>query len=235
MKGINLRLAVLLCMVAALGVEAKDKFKPWTEWSKKDAQKILDYSPWGQTQVLTDNSKIGFTPSTALGDVTNAARLNYRISLISAKPIRLAFLRLAQLDKLATPEQVRQMQSFVDMKFDDMIVLAVSFDSEQSRVIGAALRSFNSGVTSMLAQTTYLSVNRRPRNYLKEYQPPAADGLGAKFIFARMVDGKPYLDPKSGSLQFYAKFPQLAGNDAPVELDWRFNAAEMTYDGIFEY
>ena len=235
MRGKLMRLMVLLCLVMVIGVAAKGELKPWTEWSKKDAQKILDNSPWGKTQVLTDTSQTGTAPSTAIGDLSNAARLNYRIRFISAKPIRLAFLRLAQLDTRSKPEQVRQLQDFVNMTFDDVIVVAVSFDSMQPRVIGAALRSFNSGVTSILANNTYLQVKGRPSNFLKEYQPPSADGLGAKFIFARVIDGMPFIDPKSGSLRFYAKFPQLTGDDRPVELDWRFKVSEMTYDGILEF
>jgi len=235
MKGRIPILAVLLCVLTAVAGAAGQKFKPWSEWSKKDAQKILDNSPWGQTQVQTDTSKVGFTPSSGIGDLSNAARLNFRIRLVSAKPIRLAFLRLLQLDTRAAPEQVRQLQEFVDMSFEDVIVVAVSFDSEQPRVIGAALRSFNSGVTSLLAGTTYLAVDGRPRNFLKEYQPPGNDGLGAKFIFARVVDGAPFINSKSGSLRFFARFPQLTGDDKPVELDWRFKISDMTYDGIIEY
>jgi hypothetical protein len=228
-------LGVLLCLLLGIGAAAADKIKPWTEWSKKDAQKILDDSPWGQTQVLTDKSKIGYEPSTALGDLSNAARLNYRIRLISAKPMRLAFLRLAQLDTRAAPGQAKQMQDFVDMDFNDVIVVAVTIDSDQARVMGAAIRSFGSGTTAILAQNTYLEVSGRPRNFLKEYHLPGADGLGAKFVFARMVNGEPFVNPKSGKLRFYAKFPELPGTDTPVEIDWYFKISEMTYGGILEY
>jgi hypothetical protein len=235
MRGVILSLVVLPCLVLGIGIAATGQIKPWTEWSKKEAQKILDYSPWGQTQVLTDKSNTGFAPSTEIGNLSNAARLDYRIRLISAKPIRLAFLRLAQLDTRATPEQVRQMQNFVGMKFDDMIVAAVSFDSKKPQVMGAVLRSFRSGLTAILAQDTYIEVHRQPRNFLKEYHLPAADGRGAKFVFARMGNGEPFIKSKSGNLRFYARFPELPGTDAPVELDGHFKISEMTYEGILEY
>ncbi len=235
MSGKVFSLPLMLCLVLGVGGAASEKIKPWTEWSQKDAHKILDNSPWGQTQVLTDKSKTGNEPSTDLGDLSNAARVNYRLRLISAKPIRLALLRLAQLDTRATPEQVRQMQTFVDMNFDDVIVVAVAVDTEQPRAMGAVLRSLKSGVTAILAPNTYLAVDGRPRNFLKEYQLPAADGLGAKFIFARTVNGETWLNPKSGKLRFYAKFPELPGRDTPVELDWDFKISNMVYNGIIEY
>jgi hypothetical protein len=38
------------------------------------------------------------------------------------------------------------------------------------------------------------------------YDAPIADGLGAKFIFPRMVDGEPFLKSNSGTVRFYAEF-----------------------------
>ncbi|MDT7605258.1 MAG: hypothetical protein QOF61_3255, partial [Acidobacteriota bacterium] len=43
--------ALAVACLLALSLSAQDKKeKPWTEWSKKDAEKILNDSPWGQTQ-----------------------------------------------------------------------------------------------------------------------------------------------------------------------------------------
>src|SRR5205809_7517695 len=39
------------------------KQKPWTEWSKKEAGKTLNESPWGQTQTETDTSQMTYSPT----------------------------------------------------------------------------------------------------------------------------------------------------------------------------
>ena len=54
MKKIAIALAVVFALTLVAG--AQKKMKPWTEWSDKDIKKILDDSPWGQTQNETNTS-----------------------------------------------------------------------------------------------------------------------------------------------------------------------------------
>ncbi len=62
------KMAVIVSVVCALAVVSgaqKSMSKPWGEWSKKDAEKMLNDSPWGQTQTETDTSEMFFTPTNA--------------------------------------------------------------------------------------------------------------------------------------------------------------------------
>src|SRR5256885_17128190 len=87
----------LSCIVAT----AQKQFKPWTEWSKSDVEKILNDSAWGQTQIETDTSEMFFTPTTQAGGGGSASRdqqaatnqatgVKFRISARHANPIRKA-------------------------------------------------------------------------------------------------------------------------------------------------
>ena len=38
--------------------------KPWSEWTEKETEKILNDSPWGQTQVDTNTSEMTYSPTT---------------------------------------------------------------------------------------------------------------------------------------------------------------------------
>src|SRR5262245_13298179 len=79
--------------------------KPWTEWSKKDAEKILSDSPWSQTQVETDTSEMFYSPTSdprapgvrttgtsgnrqAQGATNQAVNVKYHIRFFSARPVR---------------------------------------------------------------------------------------------------------------------------------------------------
>ena len=57
--------AVLLCssLVFAGNVPAQKAEKPWTEWTQKEAEKVLSSSPWAQAQVDTDTSEMTFSPT----------------------------------------------------------------------------------------------------------------------------------------------------------------------------
>ena len=57
---------------------------------------------------------------------------------------------------------------------------------------------------------------------------PGADGLGAKFIFERIVDERPFLNRESGEVRFVSEI-------ADVSLNIRFKVADMMYDGKLEY
>ncbi|MFN0124701.1 MAG: hypothetical protein ACKV2V_29715, partial [Blastocatellia bacterium] len=60
MKNIMIAIAILFLLTA--GAIAQKKYKPWTEWSEKDAQKMLNDSPWGQTQADTNTSEMFYNP-----------------------------------------------------------------------------------------------------------------------------------------------------------------------------
>jgi len=221
---------------------AKDK--PWTEWTAKDAQKILNDSGWGQTQTFMGAAEMSAAPisnsAAVKGGLTDAtAGVNYRVRFLSAKPIRQAFLRLVMLNPKATPEQNDQAHQFVDTKYDQVVVIAVSYDQDglpaDNRLMMPVFQAFSGGLTSTLKNNTYLDIKGGQRVFLQEYKPPSSDGLGARFIFPRIVNDKPILDPKSGEVRFYAEFPKPGGRDQQVVLNLRFKVSDMMYDSVMEY
>src|SRR5690348_2406448 len=59
------RLAITLMFVYAfvLVAGAQKKTKPWDEWNEKEVQKMLNDSPWGQTQTETNTSEMVYSPT----------------------------------------------------------------------------------------------------------------------------------------------------------------------------
>lgn len=252
MRATKKSLLILTGLALAISVIAKDK--PWTEWTVKDAKKILNESGWGQTQTYipssSDSSRSTTTAgstgsSTAAGTkgglVDEVPGVNYRVRFLSAKPIRQAFLRIVQLDPKATPEQKDQGQLFVDSKYDKTVVIAVSYDQEglpkDSRLMMSVFQAFSNASTSVMKNNAYLDMKGGQRVFLQEYKPPSGDGMGAIFVFPRMVNDKPILDPKAGGdVRLYAEFTKPSGSeDFQVRLSVRFKLSEMMYDGLMEY
>src|SRR5215204_2884550 len=97
--------AILLtiCATAADSVVGQKQPKPWKEWSKTDAQKILNDSAWAHLQV--DQDFVEPSPLTRPIDSSIGARLNqnegmtYGIRFFSARPVRQAFVRMIQLQR----------------------------------------------------------------------------------------------------------------------------------------
>jgi hypothetical protein len=237
---------LLLATVIISTSNAQKKFKPWQEWSRKDAETILNDSAWGKTQIETDISELFFRPQGApdgrtgvsnadpnrddRGGATNqATAVRYRIRFLSAKPIRQAFARVIALDQPTEDPKVKAyMNDFVERKFDQWIAVTIGVESRDQRLSAPVLQAFTTATTASLKNQTYLERNDGKRLYLHTYQPPSADGLGAKFIFERIVDERPFLNSDSGEVRFVSEV-------AKVKLNMRFNVAQMMYDGKLEY
>lgn len=233
MKKLAVTLMFVFAFVAVAG--AQKKTKPWDEWNEKEVQKMLNESPWGQTQTDTNTSEMFYSPNDYAGSSASRSRegaynqpvnLNYRIRLLSAKPIRQAFARGVAMKN---PQLMEKLRAFADQTSDQYIVVAVDYDSTDQRVTGKTMQAFNSAVTSTLKNATYLETNNGKRVFLQEYMAPIKDGMGAKFIFPRTLEDKPFVGAESGYLRFYS---EVGGG---IKLNMRFKIADMTYDGKLEY
>lgn len=225
---------MLFLAIFGLGISAQKKFKPWQEWNQKETQKMLDDSAWGQTQTDTNTNEMFYSPTTrgsstdrsAQGATNQATNMNYRIRLLSSKPIRQAF---AQRMLLANPQLKDQLIAFAEQKSADYIVVAVDYDSSDQRFTNAAFQSFKSANMGSLKNATYLERKDGKRIFLADYKMPINDGMGAKFVFPRNFEGQPFLNAESGYLRFYSEVTK------DIKLNMRFKISDMLYDGQLEY
>lgn len=242
---LNKRICILLliALLPALTL-AQKKYKPWMEWSKKEAEKILNDSPWAQTQTETDTSSLffqpqgrsagtqtgGSSPSNLSVDTNQATSVRFRIRFLSAKPIRQAVARLMEFQQPDSANAIRsEMSGFVERQFTDWIAVAVTFDTREAAYAAPVQQAFKGAVTDMLKHRTYLERKDGKRLFLQIYQAPTEDGLGAKFIFARKYANGPFLNIESGEVRFVSEISK------DLKLDRRFKVEDMVYDGKLEY
>lgn len=227
-------LIVFLLMAFVGSASAQWDKKPYSEWSEKDATKILNDSSWGQTQTFTDTSNMSNTNRTTSNQtlISDVVQVNFRIRFLSAKPIRQAFTRIIELQqKGKVSEQLaKQLSGLANADFPDYAIVSVLCDSpSQSNKLQQANAALFKFITAELKPNTYLQAKGGERIFLQEYQPPRNDGLGARFIFPRMVDGKPILTPESGEILFHSELPNL------IVLNMRYKVKDMMFNGKLEY
>jgi hypothetical protein len=220
--------------------------KPWTEWTKKDAEKILADSPWSQTQVETDTSEMFFSPTSdpnrpgvrttsttgqrdTQGATNQATNVKYRIRFFSARPVRQALVRLIELSRKPDAKTTERLHSFADVQATESIIVTVTYESTDQRFGNKAMQAFNSAVTATLKNNTYLELKSGQRLFLEEYVAPGKDGFGARFIFLRKPEGNLFITPDSSEVRFYS---EVASN---IKLNMRFRIADMNYNGKIEY
>jgi hypothetical protein len=209
--------------------------KPYTEWSEKEVTTVLNNSPWGQTQTVTDTTRM-FDRDRRLDSgqsrVSEVSQVKFHIRFFSARPIRQAVGRLIEIQqKGEVPEGLAaQLKALAAADFPDYIIITVSIDAaDASSQLRQATTLLNNQATSQLKNETFLSVKGGQRNFLQEYQQPRRDGLGARFIFPRLVDGKPFITPENEEVLFSS---QLNGGPA---LSMRFKVKDMMFNGRLEY
>jgi len=247
-------LAAIVFILGAISAAAAQNYS-WMEMPQKDAQRLLTNSPWSQVQVDTDVSEMFYSPTKQgssssgrsnapkytdqqkvnnnradRGAVNQAISISYRISFLSARPIRQAFAKMVLSSQNEPNDRLAQdLQAFVERDFSPFVVIAVTPDAPDRRFLGPIMQELESATTATLHNNVYLERVDGKRVFLTQYSAPIADGLGAKFIFPRMVDGVPFLSVQSGTVRFIAQFGDT------FKLNMQFKVADMIFDQKLEY
>jgi hypothetical protein len=236
--------AVLLCSSLVSGHVAQNQKadKPWTEWTQKEAEKVLSSSPWAQAQVDTDTREMFYSPTNdgrsgrgtnpdgrLVGGATNQpVDIKLIVRFFSARPVRQALIRLMELKQKPEPDMLERMHAFANVKSSDSIILTLSVETTDQRYAGIAMQALGSAITATLKNETYLERDGK-RHFLHEYVPPGQDGFGARFIFLRNVEAQPFINSNNGDVRFVTKYPN------GLKVDRRFKISDMMYEGQLEY
>lgn len=229
--------AVCVFLVCSAIASAQWNKKPYGEWSPKDAQKVLNDSPWGQTQAFADMSNKfstgpGRTTTSSQTEEASTDYLNFRIRFLSAKPIRQALSRVMeeQNKNELDPQTAARLKGFVEAGFAEHIIISVMVDSRDHKgQLPQAQSLLRSRSASELKNNSYLVTKGGQRVFLQEYYPLSSDGLGAKFVFPRLVDGKLFITEETGEVMFFSEL------SSQYTLRMRFRIKDMIYDGKLEY
>ena len=198
---------------------------PWKDGKRTDSSELhFGHEPPDPISAL-----VSYPLSTIAVATNQASIVKYRIRLLSAKPVRQAFARLIALDQPSEDPRIKaHMDDFVGRQFDRWIAVTVDVEARDQRFSATALQALASATTESLKNKTYLERKDGKRLFLHMYQAPSPDGLGAKYIFNRIVDERQFLNDESGEVRFVSEVGK-------VKLDIRFKVSEMKYDGQLEY
>jgi hypothetical protein len=242
------RISACLVILMFAGLAVAQKQKPWTEWTKKDVEKTLNDSAWGQTQTEGGG---GGSQSSDSGAVTQVAAsrsadrqisrqgesgetkpvnyVKYQVRFLSAKPVRAAFARQVLLSRPEADEALTtQLQGFIDRDFSEYIIVSVGVQVGDAKMAGPIMAAFTNANAEALKQNVYLERKDGKKLYLMEYRAPVEDGMGAKFIFKRVLDGQPFLS-ENDNVRFVAQLNEK------MKLNTRYKLSDMLYDGKLEY
>ena len=226
--------ALFLC----LQLVAKDFWleKSFTQWSRKETEKMLNDSPWAESVSFLEPAPVisSTTPKTArIGDTGERMEVYriFHVRFLSAKPVRMALSRWNWIAKEGDKGEGADEASrkFIDAAFPEHIVLSLETESN-TRGAGVELLKVLAVLNvDHLKPGTYLQSPDGKKNYLADYIPPSQDGLGAKLVFARTIDGAPFVTEQKGTLRFVTELTDR------YKMNIQFKLEKMAFEGRTEY
>ena len=158
----------------------------------------------------------------------------FYVRFVSARPIREALVRMQQIqygyDELSDEDRERLDEYARDALlsgFGDWIVVAVSFRSNDPNEESAVRRFFKVETAETIKNKAFLSTDTFSQVPIHTYFPPRDEGIGAKFVFPREIEGIPIVSETSRSITFeLLDVPGASGN-----LRAKFDVKDMVLDG----
>jgi len=201
-------IATLIWALLALGPadsQAMSGDEPFWKWSLSKAIKILNSSAWARQETFT--TVVGGVGSGQAGEKEIYSR--FYVRFLSAEPIREAYARILQIehgyDKLAQDDKQRfdeMLEPVLELDVESWIVVAVSFRSNDPDQEIQIRRFCQSQTTATLKDKAFLSTDRHPQVKLHAYYPPLEEGVGAKFVFPRTINGVDLVSSGKGHISF---------------------------------
>ena len=222
---------LFVLLICSSVVHAQDNFmsKHYTEWSKSEANKVLNDSPWVKAQEVR-------IPQ---GGANAPLDFRYTLRLRSALPIRQALVRLRQLDakydKMSAADKAAfdaKVKGLLDCPAcADNYVVTISSKSESYPNADAIFDVLKTATTPALQKYVYLANELDERRMLVHFTAPKAAGGEAMFFFPRLDEkGQPLLSPASKKLLF-----RMSDRNVGASTNFEFDVSKIVINSNVEF
>ena len=248
-----LALLVLACYALIYG-QSELPEKPFQHWSKGEAEKILNNSPWAkQQEVRIKFDKETQTAAGSYSGVSGAAAAEsktevtsqvpsdfvFTLRLRSALPVRQAVVRLKQLEtniEKMDPKDRAAFEAQIKGLLDcpacaNNYVITLSSKSKSNPGADAVYATFKGGRLADLQRYIFIANERGDRRQLIHFAAPKAPGDEAIFFFPRLDEkGAPLLTADNKELLI-----NLANNQADSITNFKIDVTKLRLNGKVEF
>jgi hypothetical protein len=236
-----LSVAVLVCVSSSYAQQQPNREfwdEPFEKWNRNQVARIITDSPWARSQMLS--APLISRDSGVQGEKEFFNKFTVR--LFSSRPVREAYVRMMQIvnkyDEMsaeARREFDARFSKALNLDVSDRVIVALEFASNDPITSREMKRVLESARTDTIKQSVYLISKHLGRVELREYFPPSADGTGAKFVFPRVVNGKPVVDPTDKEVRFEFYVPSHEGRLSQQKVLIEFQVQKMICRGELSY
>jgi hypothetical protein len=245
--------AILVILgLAALASRADDFWvkKDWKTWSKSECKKMLEESRWAK-RFLADNNAadsalplITAHPGDAPGlsiSYPGAGEITYFAQLLSAAPVRSAFIRQRQIeqkfDKMSDAEKTAfdaKMEKQLSFIKENTIAVRVVFEANKPALAKAADAHWQGLPSNSVPPNTFLVTEKGARIPPLTFTFIKGSETEIDLTFPRSVRSEPVIAPDAKSLKF--QFPHPALGDFPERnVTMEYSLDKMMWNGKLAY
>jgi hypothetical protein len=248
--------AILVGACLVVTVLAQDDLpkKPFQEWSKSQAESVLNSSQWTMKQELRlkfekESQKAAGAYSGVSGSAAAQAQTEvnsqmpvdfvFTLRLRSALPIRQSIVRLKNLETDIEKMNQQQLAAFDKQTqgllqcpaCTDNYVITLSSKSKNSPGADAVYNVFKGGRLADLQRYIFIANERGERRPLIHFVAPRVPGDEATFFFPRFDDqGAPLLTPENKQL-----LVNLSNNQPTSVGNFQFDVSNLILNGKVEF
>ena len=249
-----------VCLAGPAGAQEDWLAKPYAEWSKGEAEKVLESSPWAVSQTVKIRyagqsrhaAGVGSTgqgvvvfgaepalvqPGVNLGGAEAPVDFVFTLRLRSAAPVRKALARLALLEagRLKGKERAALEAKAKGLAecpaCADNYVLTLGSKSEQVPGADAVYTIYGGARLDDIRRYVFIANERGERRPLVHFVPPKAPGDEATFFFPRLDErGAPLLTPDTRELIF-----NVTNNEVNAAANFRVAVSTLVRNGAVEF
>jgi hypothetical protein len=233
--------------------------KPFQEWSKKEAERVLEESAWAPKQevriryaatarriaggAVPSSTEGGLSDTTStsaeMGGAEAPVDFQFTLRLRSAVIVRQALVRLKQLEANYDEMSKADRRAF-DTKFKGLLecpaceqnyVVTLSSKSKQRPGADAIFAAFKGGRLADLQRYVFIANGRGERRDLVHFVPPKAPGDEAIFYFPRFNEkGEALLTPADTEL-----VTNFTNNDINMNTNFRIDVSKLLVNGHVDF
>ena len=228
--------------------------KPFTQWSRSDAESVLNDSPWSSHQEVrmqfekekqtAAGSYSGVSSASAAGSQTEVLSdlpvdFIFTLRLRSALPVRQALVRLKQLESDSKKLSKKDLENF-DSQIKGLLecpacagnyVVTLSSKSLNRPGADAVYTTFKGGRLADLKRFVFLANERGERRELVHFVAPKVPGEEAVFFFPRLDEkGAPLLTPENKQLLI-----NLSDKQVNSVSNFKIDVSKLVMNGKVEF
>jgi hypothetical protein len=244
---ISITLSVSICLSSAVLAQDELIKKPFVQWTKNEANKMLNDSNWAVTQEAridfgTQVRKIAGGPTSESGHLAaemNGANIpvDYRVTLRlrSALPVRQALVRLKQLEAKYDDMNATDRAAF-DAKTKGLLecpacaqnyVVTISCKSTNYPGADALYDGLKGATLPAVKPYVHLLNDRGEQRELIHLIPPKSPGEETVFYFPRLGDeDKPLITARDKKLYF-----RLSDNNSKAITNFEIDVSKLIVNG----